>query len=39
MIDFLKKHKDKVFHFLGCGIGVLISVPIVESRGRGAIEC
>ena len=29
MIDFLKKHKDKVFHFLGCGIGVLISVPIL----------
>lgn len=22
IIEFLKKHKDKVYHFLGCGIGV-----------------
>ena len=27
IIDFLKKHKDKVYHFLGCAIGALISVP------------
>jgi len=24
IIDFLKKHKDKIYHFLGCGIGVFI---------------
>ena len=24
MINLLKKHKDKVLHFLGCGIGVFI---------------
>lgn len=27
IIEFLKKHKDKVYHFLGCGIGAIISVP------------
>ena len=24
IIDFLKKYKDKILHFLGCGIGVFI---------------
>jgi len=24
IIDFLKKHKDKVLHFLGCAIGVFV---------------
>ena len=24
IIDFLKKHKDKVYHFLGCAIGVFV---------------
>lgn len=29
IIDLLKKYKDKVLHFLGCAIGVLISVPML----------
>jgi hypothetical protein len=24
IIDFLKKHKDKILHFLGCAIGVFV---------------
>lgn len=27
LATFIKKNKDKVYHFLGCGLGALISVP------------
>jgi CDP-diglyceride synthetase len=24
IIDFLKKYKDKIYHFLGCGLGAFV---------------
>lgn len=29
IIEFIKKHKDKIYHFLGCGAMVFILSPIV----------
>ena len=29
-IDFLKRHKDKIYHFLGCAIGVFIIIRFMH---------